>query len=551
MRIHAFVFLFILSIVRGKFLNVLLDGGFDYGLFWIDLYTGSDSQKTRVHVDTGSNLLILEARTCSSCNPYNKGYDESTSTSSMPITCTSPKCSSNSCYSSGCVFSSICSSGKCCARTRPTHCGFYVAFGDGSQAEGYLTQEQFVLKSMSSSDSFPSVLTSFGVINMEAGNWDESTDGLMGLAYSSLNCSPTCYNTYMDDFYQQYKSDGYKDIFSMCFSDKKGVLTFGGIDESMYLSLNSVSDGSATKGQSLYDIDLLAQSFYAISMNKMTIDDTNIFSSRTPFILDSGTTLMLVVPSIFNAIVDFFKKNYSFLPGVANGEIFGDASLLSPPDSRWPTLHFHFDRVKVSLPASVYFLPFKYRSSTLYMFGIRENSYNNLLGDTFMRGFFIVHDRDADIIRIGLPSSNCFVTQYGQLNDSPLPPDDDPFDYTTIVWIIVIAVCVLVLCYAFVTMRKKPNAVPTSRQLPVQKQKPPPPPPKPASKDMVVGRGSMDSLNPSMDAVAPSPAQPLNTQYQKHPDAPGSFGLPKASLMSGGVGDEGFPVYYARPVEPR
>ena len=34
----------------------------------------------------------------------------------------------------------------------------------------------------------------------ESGTWSEHTDGLLGLAYSNLYCSPSCYATWIDEF---------------------------------------------------------------------------------------------------------------------------------------------------------------------------------------------------------------------------------------------------------------------------------------------------------------------------------------------------------------
>lgn len=43
----------------------------------------------------------------------------------------------------------------------------------------------------------------------EAGTWDGNTDGLLGLAYDDLSCSPTCSKAWLDEIYTLRRfSDG-------------------------------------------------------------------------------------------------------------------------------------------------------------------------------------------------------------------------------------------------------------------------------------------------------------------------------------------------------
>ena len=41
----------------------------------------------------------------------------------------------------------------------------------------------------------------------QTGNWNEHTDGLLGIAYSNLYCSPSCYKTWIDEIVSECTFD--------------------------------------------------------------------------------------------------------------------------------------------------------------------------------------------------------------------------------------------------------------------------------------------------------------------------------------------------------
>lgn len=146
-----------------------------------------------------------------------------------------------------------CSSSRaCCANNSYNQCGFYTAYGDGTRY--VLLASVIVLEplAVSSSISFlpstsraaasttwvpPSEASSTPFSTVPSSRYMtgllDNTDGILGLAYKSLACSPSCINTFYDDMIEQHS--GFKNEFTMCFGSKEGILAYGGADTGLYV----------------------------------------------------------------------------------------------------------------------------------------------------------------------------------------------------------------------------------------------------------------------------------------------------------------------------
>ena len=87
----------------------------------------------------------------------------------------------------------------------------------------------------------------------------------MGLAYSNLFCSPTCYNTILDDLYSSLASQGFHDQFSLCLSEEKGILSLGDIDTALYAG-------------DIYWIDIQNPSYYSVRLTGIKMDSVEVTS---------------------------------------------------------------------------------------------------------------------------------------------------------------------------------------------------------------------------------------------------------------------------------
>ena len=147
-------------------------------------------------------------------------------------------------------------------------------------AEGGLYQDSASLIGYNSTSS-PAVTTTFGVVasfflgiltpSREQGTWDSNTDGLLGLAYSNLYCSPTCHNTILDDLYARYASDSYKDQFGLCLSEEKGILSLGTIDSELVAG-------------EIHWLDVQNPAFYSISLTKFRFGSEEVTSVLASFL---------------------------------------------------------------------------------------------------------------------------------------------------------------------------------------------------------------------------------------------------------------------------
>lgn len=89
------------------------------------------------------------------------------------------------------------------------------------------------------------------------------------MAYSNLYCSPTCHNTILDDLYARYAKDGYQDVFGLCLSEEKGILSLGALDSQLVAG-------------EIYWIDVQDPAFYSISLTKFrfgSVEITSVLSS--------------------------------------------------------------------------------------------------------------------------------------------------------------------------------------------------------------------------------------------------------------------------------
>ena len=73
-----------------------------YGLYYTNLYLGSNHQPLSVQLDTGSASLIIPSSSCLACKGASQSYDPSSSDTYEYVPCTSDKCQANTCQNKSC-----------------------------------------------------------------------------------------------------------------------------------------------------------------------------------------------------------------------------------------------------------------------------------------------------------------------------------------------------------------------------------------------------------------------------------------------------------------
>lgn len=145
--------------------------------------------------------------------------------------------------------------------------------------------------------------------------------GVLGLGEKS--CNPTC----IDPIYNSIRDSitWATDVFSICFGQKEGVLSFGIVDRKFQVFLsfwNEAQNGSLFYTTQIpnelgytYDVvDLRTnnQSFVSKSDVILAIDDD---AQKVSALLTTTESRILLPPEIYDKWVAFMKDHFSHLPG--------------------------------------------------------------------------------------------------------------------------------------------------------------------------------------------------------------------------------------------
>ncbi|KAK8797081.1 hypothetical protein WA158_004291 [Blastocystis sp. Blastoise] len=420
--------LFLVELQASTLIKSDLSGNIVHGLYYIDITVGSQKNPAKMFLELANGVSYLNAKTCSGCSHASSNpYDMNNSTTMVPISCGSSLCTPNTCTTSDCAGDCHASTNACCAKNNKSLCGF--SFGTISQhsAYGSMIQENIMIQTTTGwSPSFPIYV---GYLESAYGSID-SSDGLLGLSYQKF-CNPSCFDNYFDSMIKNI--NGTKSMFTICFGNTKGVLSYGGIDEDLYT-------GNITW------IDIFLDGYYTLEVNDFRINGK---SEPLYTLFDIGTTLILLQTDLFNSIKNYFQTNYCHLPYVCDKpNIFSDECLDDPPSSEWPTLDIYLNGVYLSLSPEVYFLKYTENNTNYYCFGIRDIGHHgldaNVFGATMMRAFTTIFDKEHDRIGIATPTSACHLDVLGSIHKTtykPSPPKDNTF-----------IIIILISCLVFITL---------------------------------------------------------------------------------------------------
>jgi len=380
-----------------------LQGGIVQGAYFTELSIGTPPQQFILDVDTGSSYTVLISKDCkqqngfTSCASKNPGYNASASFTSMNVPCTNVTC----------------------ACTRFGQCMVEVRYGDGSGALGWLMHDVVSISSLEVSAYFGSMYT-------EIGHFSSSTsDGILGMAYKSLSHGVP---TFMDRLVETHKLDN---LFSMCLGDEDGALVIGGIEKKYYT------------GDLVYT-PIINETYYVVNLTSINIGTQRIstLAQAGKVVVDSGTTGIVVPTAIYSHIKSglssycYGTNPPAILCGIDNVlNLASDKCLLFTDKEldAMPAIEFAFigttpeSTVSVSISARDY-LRYSIADGNRYCgrLGVYQmDDFGIILGDTFMRAFYTVFDKQHKKIGFAV-AQNCGI-------DLRLAPFN---------WTIVIVVCV-------------------------------------------------------------------------------------------------------------
>eukprot|EP00871_Galdieria_phlegrea_P005477 jgi/Galph1/5930/GphlegSOOS_G4628.1 len=265
--------------------DITLNGGAEaVGGYYFKIQIGG--QPIYVQIDTGSSTLVAPLSQCSNCNVPDT-YNVAKSTTGSAISCSSPACNKNTCNQEIC---SSCSADQaCCSQNQ--NCGFYIEYGDGTVATGSLYQDIVTLGNI----QYLQPLLEQKLRHQAA--------GVFGLAYSSLSCNPTCITPV---FNQLVSSFSIPDVFSVLINKNSGAFVIGGTNASLY-------EGEI-QYTSLANKD--NRQFYDVTVKTLSVNSNDLSVSQFNAIVDTGTTLIVASPYIFDALKQYFQSNYCNVPGL-------------------------------------------------------------------------------------------------------------------------------------------------------------------------------------------------------------------------------------------
>ncbi|CAN8070167.1 unnamed protein product [Agarophyton chilense] len=304
----------------------LLGGITAVGEYYTRILVGG--QPVRVQIDTGSSTLALPVAGCSRCLPTDQRYNPRLSSSHhvRTVSCVHHLCQPDMCSSHHCGACSA--TDACCAEHNHDACAFRLSYGDGSYARGELMIDTLSWGNVSAPVVFG------GILDDSSDFQRDMVDGILGMAYKSLACNPTCVEPPLQ---QMVKAGVISDSFAICVTARGGRLILGDYDPSLGKELPKYVPLALSDPPSYYNMNI---------SSKITVGDLqlNIPTLRSG-ILDSGTTLVVVSESTFIILLDHLMRHHCDVKGLCGDESWFVPSACIPlPDEeleKMPSFVFH------------------------------------------------------------------------------------------------------------------------------------------------------------------------------------------------------------------
>ncbi|CAI7593379.1 unnamed protein product [Penicillium glandicola] len=244
-----------------------------------------------------------------------------------------------------------------------------ISYGDGSSASGDVYKDSVTVGGVTASAQAVEAAQKISSQFLA----DKDNDGLLGLAFSSLNTvSPTPQKTFFDNV----KADLDSPLFAVTLKhDAPGTYDFGFIDEDKFTGTVTYADVDDSEGWWTFTADS-----YKVG--------TGAAGSSITGIADTGTTLLLVDSSVVTA---YYKQ----VSGATNSNTYG--GYVFPCTATLPSFTVTINGYNAVVPGDyINYAPVTTGSSTCYG-GIQSNSGIgfSIFGDIFLKSQYVVFDSDG------------------------------------------------------------------------------------------------------------------------------------------------------------
>lgn len=336
-----------------------------------------------VIVDTGSDLTWVQCQPCKSCYAQEEPlFTPSSSTSYHVVPCNTTSCSS--------LQQATGNPGGC--DTASSSCNYYVSYGDGSFTSGELATEKLSLGSALVMDGFV-----FGCGQSNKGLFG-SASGLMGLGRSTLSLVAQ-------------SGPVFGGVFSYCLPsgvdfDSSGSLTFG---PQSLVNYKNTTPVSYTK--MVWNPDF--SSFYLLNLTGISVGGIDLrsprFLSKVGILIDSGTIITRLPPSIYVALKDEFLKQFSGYPSAPGYSILDACFNLSAyQEVNLPTVKLVIQsgvEVKVDVAGLMYFVRSDASQVCLAFASLEYEDEMPIIGNYQQKNLRVVYDTEQFVV--GFAQEEC------------------------------------------------------------------------------------------------------------------------------------------------
>ncbi|OMO73928.1 Peptidase A1 [Corchorus olitorius] len=339
-------------------------------------------RKMTVIVDTGSDLTWVQCQPCKSCyNQKEPIFNPSQSSSFQTMFCNSTACQSLA-FATG-------NSGTC--GKNPPSCNYYVSYGDGSYTRGELAHDQLNLGKTPVKDFV------FGCGRNNKGLFGGAS-GLMGLGRSSISLV-------------SQTSAVFGGFFSYCLpstqSGASGSLVLGG-NASVY---NTSSDISYTRMISNPQLS----TFYFLNLTGVSIGGVTLKDStfgKAGMLIDSGTVISRLPPTIYKAVKSEFMKQFSAFPPAPPFSILDTCFNLSAyQEVEVPTIKMQFEgnaEMNVDVTGVFYFVKTDASQVCLALASLSFDDEIGIIANYQQRNQRVIYDTMQS--KLGFAQESCSFT---------------------------------------------------------------------------------------------------------------------------------------------
>lgn len=341
---------------------------------------GLGSQNMTVIMDTGSDLTWVQCDPCMSCyNQQGPVFKPSTSSSYKSILCNSSTCQSLQ-FATG--------NTGACKSNDPLACNYVVNYGDGSYTNGELGVEHLSFGGVSVSNFI------FGCGRNNKGLFG-GVSGLMGLGRSYLSLI-------------SQTNDTFGGVFSYCLptteAGASGSLVMGN-ESSVFRNVTPIAYTRMVPNPQL-------SNFYILNLTGIDVGGVALqapsFGSGG-ILIDSGTVITRLAPSVYKALKAEFLKQFSGYPSAPGFSILDTCfNLTGYEEVSIPTISMHFeDNAELNVDVAGIFYIVKEDASQvcLALASLSDENEMAIIGNYQQRNQRVIYDTKQS--KVGFAGEPC------------------------------------------------------------------------------------------------------------------------------------------------